>query len=82
MRRVVHVSITNADASSPLSYFRCKGLVENALRESGLSHAILRPTLVFGKEDILLNNIAWMLRRFPVFFIPGSRQIPRTAGLR
>ena len=72
VRRVVHVSITNADASSPLSYFRCKGLVENALRESGLSHAILRPTLVFGKEDILLNNIAWMLRRFPVFFIPGT----------
>ena len=73
VRRVVHVSITNADASSPLSYFRCKGLVENALRESGLSHAILRPTLVFGKEDILLNNIAWMLRRFPIFFIPGHR---------
>ena len=48
VRRVIHVSITNADASSPLSYFRCKGLVENALRESGLSHAILRPTLVFG----------------------------------
>ena len=45
--------------------------MENALRESGLSHAILRPTLVFGREDILLNNIAWMLRRFPVFFIPG-----------
>ena len=74
VRRVVHISITNADADSPLSYFRCKGQVENALRASSLSHAILRPTLVFGKEDILLNNITWMLRRFPVFFIPGSGQ--------
>ena len=72
VRRVVHISITNADAGSPLSYFRCKGVVENRLRESGLSYGILRPTLVFGKEDILLNNIAWMLRRFPVFFVPGS----------
>ena len=74
VRRVVHISITNANADSPLSYFRCKGQVENALRASSLSHAILRPTLVFGKEDILLNNITWMLRRFPVFFIPGSGQ--------
>ncbi len=72
VRRVVHVSITNAAAGSALSYFRCKGEVENALRESGLSYAILRPTLVFGKEDVLLNNIAWMLRRFPLFLVPGS----------
>ncbi len=74
VRRIVHISITNADPNSHLSYFRCKALVENALRESGLSHAILRPTLVFGKEDILLNNIAWMLRRFPIFPIPGTGQ--------
>lgn len=72
VRRVVHVSITNAAPDSPLPYFRGKAMVEKALRESGLSHAILKPTIVFGKEDILLNNIAWMLRRFPVFPIPGT----------
>lgn len=72
VHRIVHISITHADPNSPLSYFRCKGLAEESLRQSGLSHAILRPTLVFGQEDILLNNIAWMLRRFPLFIIPGS----------
>ena len=72
VRRVVHVSITNAALDSPLPYFRGKAMVEDALRESGLSYAILKPTVVFGKEDILLNNIAWMLRRFPVFPIPGT----------
>ncbi len=72
VRRVVHISITHADADSGLSYFGGKGIVENSLKASPLSYAILRPTLVFGKEDVLLNNIAWMLRRFPVFFIPGS----------
>ena len=72
VRRVVHVSITNAALDSPLPYFRGKAMVESALRESGLSYAILKPTVVFGKEDILLNNIAWMLRRFPVFPIPGT----------
>ena len=71
IRRVVHVSITNATADSPLPYFRGKAQVEDALRASGLSYAMLRPTVIFGFEDILLNNIAWMLRKFPVFPIPG-----------
>lgn len=72
VRRVVHISITNPSKESHLPYFRGKALVEKALEDSGLSHAILRPTLIFGREDILLNNIAWMLRKFPVFPIPGS----------
>ena len=72
VRRVVHVSITNAALDSPLPYFKGKAMVEKSLRESGLSYAILKPTIVFGKEDILLNNISWMLRRFPVFPIPGT----------
>ena len=72
IRRVVHISITNASVDSPLPYFRGKALAERAVRESGLSHAILRPAIVFGPDDILINNIAWMLRRFPVHPVPGS----------
>jgi uncharacterized protein YbjT (DUF2867 family) len=70
--RVVHVSITGASTSLDLPYFHGKGLTEQALANSGLSYAILRPALIYGPEDILLNNIAWMLRRFPLFTIPGS----------
>ncbi len=76
VRRIVHVSITNASVESPLPYFRGKALVELALRESGVSHAILRPTIIFGREDILLNNIAWALRRFPLHPIPGRGDYP------
>jgi len=72
VRRVVHVSITNASEDSPLEYFRGKAQLERALKESGLSHAILRPTVLFGQEDILINNIAWALRRFPVFAVFGD----------
>lgn len=74
VRRLVHISITNPDAHSPLPYFRGKGLVEQALPDSGLSYAIIRPALVFGEGDILLNNIAWLLRRFPVFAVAGDGQ--------
>lgn len=72
VRRVVHVSITNPSPDSPLPYFRGKALCEQALKDSGLSYAILRPTVIYGREDILINNIAWFLRRFPVFGIPGD----------
>jgi NADH dehydrogenase len=67
VERVVHVSITNPDEESPLPYFRGKARVERLLRESGLSYAILRPAVFFGGRDVLINNIAWLLRRLPLF---------------
>jgi len=73
VRRFVHISITNAAADSALPYFRAKGILEQVLADSGLSHAIIRPAQMFGGEgEILINNIAWLLRRFPVFAIPGD----------
>lgn len=73
VRRVVHVSITNPREDSPLPYFRGKACLERELQQSGVSWAILRPAVLFGGErDVLINNIAWCLRRFPAFLIPGS----------
>mgnify|MGYP000965004863 FL=1 len=72
VRRIVHVSITNPSEDSPFEYFRGKAVLERALGESGLSHGILRPAVLFGHEDILVNNIAWALRRFPVFGVFGD----------
>lgn len=69
--RIVHISITNPSLESPIEYFRGKARVEQALVESGLPHTILRPAILFGAEDILVNNIAWALRRLPVFGIFG-----------
>jgi uncharacterized protein YbjT (DUF2867 family) len=72
VRRLVHVSISNPSIDSPLPYFRGKALLEGAIQQSGISYAILRPTVIFGREDVLINNIAYLLRRFPVFAVPGS----------
>ena len=72
VRRIVHVSITNPDASSDLPYFRGKAELEAALAASGLSYCILRPTVLFGKEDVLINNIAWAIRHLPLFGVFGS----------
>ena len=72
IKKVVHISITNPSEDSPFEYFRGKAKLEQALKDSGLSYAILRPAVLFGREDILINNIAWFLRRFPVFGVFGD----------
>jgi uncharacterized protein YbjT (DUF2867 family) len=74
VRRIVHLSIANPSIDSPLPYYSGKAQVERAIMDSGLSYAILRPTVIFGVEDILINNIAWFVRHFPIFAIPGSGQ--------
>ena len=72
VRRLIHLSITNSDLSSDLPYFRGKAEMEQQIKKLGMSYAILRPAVLFGKEDILINNIAWGLRNLPVFGIYGS----------
>jgi uncharacterized protein YbjT (DUF2867 family) len=72
VERIVHVSIASPSAESPLGYYRGKAELEQAVLDSGLSYAIVRPTVIFGDEDILINNIAWLLRRSPLFGIPGD----------
>jgi len=71
IRRLVHVSIANP-TESDLPYYRGKADLEDVVRRSGLSYAIIRPTLLFGHGDVLINNIAWFLRHLPVFGIPGN----------
>jgi NADH dehydrogenase len=80
VRRIVHVSITHPSVDSTMPYYRGKALVEKALAESGVSFAVLRPAILFGGDGVLLNNIAWLLRRLPVFAI-GGRGDYRVRGI-
>ncbi len=77
VERIVHISITNPSIDSPLPYFRGKALVEYALAQTETPYAIVRPTWLFGgQRDVLVNNIAWILRRLPVFALPGNGTYP------
>ncbi|MFZ0250598.1 MAG: NAD(P)H-binding protein [Acidimicrobiales bacterium] len=72
VQRIVHVSITHPSSTSPYPYFRGKAMVERALAECDVSYAIVRPAILFGGDGVLLNNIAWLLRRLPVFAVGGN----------
>lgn len=80
IQRVVHVSITHPALDSPYPYFRGKAQVEKLLGDVGVSHAIVRPAILFGGDGVLINNIAWLLRHLPVFAI-GGRGTYRVRGI-
>lgn len=74
IRKIVHISVSNPSEDSLFPYFRGKAQLEKAIIDSKLPYAIIRPTLVFGgEEEILVNNVAWLLRRFPIFALPSGR---------
>jgi NADH dehydrogenase len=84
VRRIVHVSVSNPSADSPYGYFRGKAGVERRLEACGVSSAVVRPTLIFGgRQEILVNNIAWSLRRFPLYPMPhGGRYSVRPVSVQ
>lgn len=82
VERIVHVSVSNPEHARDLPYFAGKLRIEEWLAASGIPHAIVRPTLVFGAEDILVNNIAWILRRLPVFVVPRGEYDVQPVSVR
>ena len=72
VERLVWTSITNPGQDPDLSYFVGKGVVEQLVRGSGLSFAILRPACFFGGGGILIDNVAWAARRLPFVPIPDG----------
>ncbi|MGH7261084.1 MAG: SDR family oxidoreductase [Nitrospiraceae bacterium] len=74
IKKFVHISVSNPSQDAPFPYYRGKAVLEKLIAQSRLSHAIIRPTLVYGGEqEILVNNIAWLLRRFPIFAVPSDK---------
>lgn len=67
VKRLVHISVTNPSLETNLPYFKGKAEAEELIKQTGISYAIIRPSLIFGLEDVLINNIAWLIRHFLLF---------------
>ncbi|UIJ45497.1 complex I NDUFA9 subunit family protein [Sphingomonas cannabina] len=63
---LVHVSALGADPESPSTYGRTKGEGEKAVLAAFPGATILRPSLVFGREDQFTNRFAGMIAGAPV----------------
>jgi uncharacterized protein YbjT (DUF2867 family) len=71
VERIVHISVTRPSLASPYAYFRAKAAVDELALAGPVPATVVRPSLVFGgRQEILVNNIAWFLRRLPVFAVP------------
>lgn len=67
-RRVIHVSALGVDAGAPSDYLRSKAAGEAALQQPGVAWTILRPSVIFGEHDRLMNTFAQLQAVAP--FVP------------
>jgi uncharacterized protein YbjT (DUF2867 family) len=75
--KIVHVSVANPHKAPDWAYFRGKVIVEEFLKKTGVPYSIVRPTLLYGhRQDVLVNNIAWLLRHLPFFGMFGDGKYP------
>ena len=77
VERIVHFSVAHPHKAPDWTYICGKVEVEKYLNDSEYCFAILRPTVLFGgHRNVLINNIAWMLRKFPIFGVFGMGNYP------
>jgi len=75
VKKIVYSSHTQTSLDSPLQYIRGKAEVEQYIRESGLEYGFVKPCCIFGDtpdESIVINNISYFMRTFPVFPVSGD----------
>jgi NADH dehydrogenase len=72
-RAMVHISAIGADAGSSTAYARSKALGEARVREGFAGATILRPSIVFGKDDNFLNLFGGMIELLPVLPVFGPQ---------
>lgn len=72
VERIVQMSVIKPSPESPYAYFRAKAEVERLARSTGVPVACVRPALVFGPDAPLFENLAWILRRAPLFGVAGD----------
>jgi NADH dehydrogenase len=68
-----HVSAIGADPKSPSAYGRSKALGEEAVRAAFAQATIIRPSIVFGREDNFINKLATMTGLFPLLPVLSAR---------
>lgn len=68
--RLVWTSIANPGLDPDLSYYGGKAQVEQIVRAGRLEAAILLPACFFGRNGILLDNVAWAALRLPLVLLP------------
>ena len=68
VRRFVYLSGAGAGQGRPQPWFRAKDMAETAIRETGMEHALLRPSWIYGPRDRSMNKFVTFSRRLP--FVP------------
>jgi uncharacterized protein YbjT (DUF2867 family) len=76
VRRFVYLSGAGAGQGRQEPWFRAKDKAEAAIRESGMEHALLRPSWIYGRGDRSMSRFITFCRYFPVIPVIGDGRTP------
>jgi uncharacterized protein YbjT (DUF2867 family) len=76
VRRFVYMSGAGAGQGRPQPWFQAKDMAEAAIRETGLEHALLRPSWIYGPRDHSMNRFVFFCRYLPVVPVIGDGTTP------
>ncbi len=74
MKHFIHMSALGATDNPEYAYHTAKWKSEQAVKSSGLSYTIFRPSVIFGPGDGFINPLATLVRSFPVVPVVGTGQ--------
>lgn len=76
VRRFVYLSGAGAGQGRPQPWFRAKDMAEAAIRDTGMEHAFLRPSWIYGPRDHSMNRFVTFCRRLPFVPVIGNGKTP------
>ena len=76
VRRFIYLSGAGAGRDLPQPWMKAKDIAEQAIRESGMEYAILRPSWIYGPGDHSMNRFIWFCRHLPVIPVIGNGETP------
>jgi len=75
VRKIVYVSFLRARPDCGSRYHESKWDAEEMVRGSGLDYTVVKPGIVYGRGDHMLDHVSRALRTFPVFALVGFREL-------
>jgi NADH dehydrogenase len=72
VKRYIHMSALGTKENAVSAYHRTKWAGEEAVRQSGLSWTIFRPSIIFGPGDAFINMLAAVMRKTPLMPVIGG----------
>lgn len=74
VNKILLISFLRARENGPSKYHRSKAAAEEVVRNSGINYTILKPGVIYGKGDHMLDHLSHAFYSVPIFGLVGLKE--------